>query len=100
MKTWLPSDTREALRSPSPFHPSEPAKCDCRSLLLTRMPCSATNKDDSADARKDSLVRALKHPASQIAVNQFRWLLKLARSQTFSLWTDQRVVLGLANGVL
>jgi CRISPR-associated protein Cmr6 len=64
------------------------------------MPCSASDKDDSANARKDSLERALKPAASHVAANQLWWLLKLARSHTFSLWSDQRIVLGLANGVI
>jgi CRISPR type III-B/RAMP module RAMP protein Cmr6 len=64
------------------------------------MPCSASNKQDSADARKDSLERALKPAASVVAAIHRQWLAGLPRSRKFSLWTDERLVIGLANGVI
>ncbi len=97
MSTWLPQDTKQALRRGMSL---EPERCESRSLLLLRMPTLPDSKDQSANARKVSLDRALKPATSLVAANQLRWLFKLPRSHTFSLWTDQRLVLGLANGVL
>lgn len=71
------------------------------------MPLSADSKADSkaesGDARRSSLERALKPGAHAAAEHQSKWLDALAsapRLRRFSLWTDQRLALGLANGVL
>ena len=100
MSTWLPQDTKLALRR-SPSY--EPTRCDSRSLLLLRMPLSADSKAASADARKTSLERALKPGAHAAAEHRSKWLdalISSARLRRFQLWTDQRLALGLANGVL
>lgn len=97
MSTWLPQDTKQALRQGASL---EPGRCESRLLLLFRMPSSPGSKDESANARMISLERALKPAAPPVASNQLRWLANLSRAHSFSLWTDQRLVMGLANGVL
>ncbi len=100
MSTLLPHDTMEALRVPPYF---EPTRCDSRSLLLLRMLSSADTQAGSAGARKTSMERAIKPAAHAAAGHQIRWLDALASSsrlRRFSLWTDQRLALGLADGVL
>ncbi len=99
MSTWLPKDTMDALRKPGFF---EPDRCESRSLLLNRMPRSADNTNETAAARRTSLERGIRAKASPLFQKSLSWLVNIrphARLCTFKLFTDGRLVLGLANGI-
>jgi CRISPR type III-B/RAMP module RAMP protein Cmr6 len=99
MKTWLPDDTRRALRKDFTL---EPKRCESRSLLLNRMPISADHTENSADARRTSVKRSLQKKEADVFLKSFVWLDQLrpaSRRHHFTLYTDQRLLLGLANGI-